>query len=118
MGRTIGTPGGFIRRKHLVPMWLLVGGCLAASAGIYAAVASATHQLTLSAFGSSLALIALVIVARRDDFIEAIAGWLPGYRGERVVRDCLQPLLAEGYDILHDLDIGNGNVDHIVVGVN
>lgn len=41
--------------------------------------------------------------------------WLMGLRGERAVGKALEEL-PPGYRVIHDLDIGRGNVDHVVIG--
>jgi Nuclease-related domain len=42
--------------------------------------------------------------------------WWKGARGEEAVARELEPLAARGYRIIHDVDKGYGNIDHIVVG--
>lgn len=39
-----------------------------------------------------------------------------GIRGEERVAEVLAELEPEGYEVLHDLDMGNGNADHVLVG--
>jgi hypothetical protein len=39
-----------------------------------------------------------------------------GARGEMAVAVLLGPLASKGYRVLHDLDTGHGNVDHVVIG--
>ena len=51
----------------------------------------------------------------RDDF-PALAHVIQGAEGEETVARILEPLGARGYRIIHDLDTGRGNVDHVVVG--
>ncbi|HEX6262725.1 MAG TPA: nuclease-related domain-containing protein [Actinomycetota bacterium] len=41
--------------------------------------------------------------------------WVRGLHGERAVAKALERLPA-GYRVIHDLDIGRGNVDHVVIG--
>jgi hypothetical protein len=42
--------------------------------------------------------------------------WLRGWRGESVVQRILKELEPSGYRIINHLDIGRGDVDHVVVG--
>ncbi len=42
--------------------------------------------------------------------------WLQGARGEESVGGVLEGLAAEGWLTIHDVSLGRGNVDHIVVG--
>lgn len=39
-----------------------------------------------------------------------------GYSGERAVGECLNSLLADGYQVFHDIPFENFNIDHVVVG--
>src|SRR5687767_15947784 len=42
--------------------------------------------------------------------------WLTGASGESQVRNALKELESIGYVIVGDVDIGKGNIDHVVVG--
>jgi hypothetical protein len=42
--------------------------------------------------------------------------WMAGARGEQAVAGVLDELKSEGFRSVHDLDIGRGNVDHVVAG--
>ena len=47
---------------------------------------------------------------------QKVRNLLLGARGElRVARE-LAPLESEGYRVIHDLDTGHGNIDHVIVG--
>lgn len=55
---------------------------------------------------------------RRKDFDEirnAISAWRTGALGEEHVGAILVSL-PEGYTVLHDVDTGKGNLDHVVIG--
>lgn len=41
--------------------------------------------------------------------------WIKGLRGERAVGKALEDLPAS-FVVIHDLDVGRGNVDHVVIG--
>lgn len=42
--------------------------------------------------------------------------WLQGARGERQVGAILDHLSEDGWHVLHDVSLGRGNVDHVLVG--
>jgi hypothetical protein len=42
--------------------------------------------------------------------------WAQGAEGEEVVGKILEGLRAEGWQVIHDVSFGRGNIDHIVVG--
>jgi hypothetical protein len=45
----------------------------------------------------------------------AVDPWLKGYRGERDVADALRACVGNDGYLVHDLDFGRGNVDHVAV---
>jgi hypothetical protein len=45
-----------------------------------------------------------------------IGRWLRGAEGERQVGAALAELTADGWMAIHDVSLGRGNVDHIVIG--
>ena len=45
----------------------------------------------------------------------AIDPWIKGYVGERDVADALRAALGDDCYLIHDIDLGAGNVDHVVV---
>jgi hypothetical protein len=80
--------------------------------------------ITLSFFGIvwlPFSLVGLLVVVgvsfmaskgRRLDSIR----WFLGASGETQVRQTLEALQPLGYRLIDDLDIGRGNVDHVIVG--
>lgn len=46
---------------------------------------------------------------------KAIDPYVKGYRGERDVADALRSALGEDCYLVHDIDLGHGNVDHVAV---
>lgn len=70
--------------------------------------------------GLSLAVVALAAIGvmttvdRR--FSPQADRWLQGAEGEREVAAVLAQLEADGWQALHDVSLGRGNVDHILVG--
>jgi hypothetical protein len=65
-------------------------------------------------------LLALAILWLADRWGKSQArtpfSWMTGARGEQAVARVLDELKAEGFRSIHDLDIGRGNVDHVVAG--
>jgi hypothetical protein len=52
----------------------------------------------------------------RDDPPEFVTRHLRGAEGERATEKALEPLIREGWHAVHDVDIGRGNRDHVLVG--
>src|SRR6188472_2002795 len=44
--------------------------------------------------------------------------WAKGIRGELMVAELLTELEPQGYRVLHDVETGHGNLDHVVIGPN
>jgi len=42
--------------------------------------------------------------------------WAQGAEGEELVGEILEGLTADGWQVIHDVAFGKGNIDHIVVG--
>lgn len=49
-------------------------------------------------------------------FKRDFSAWSQGAEGEEVVGRVLEELAASGWHVIHDVDLGRGNIDHIVVG--
>lgn len=62
-----------------------------------------------------LALIAAMVLAERH-FGETIGRWARGAEGERKVGEILEELYSAGWRVLHDVSLGRGNIDHVLVG--
>jgi len=71
------------------------------------------HGLTLVAI--ELALIAVVVVGERRTGAR-IGRWSRGAEGERKVGEILEELESAGWRVLHDVSLGRGNIDHVLVG--
>jgi len=62
--------------------------------------------------------------ARRRGWLRFLGGrfkrdhgaWAQGAEGEEVVGQILESLVADGWQVIHDVSFGRGNIDHIVVG--
>lgn len=110
----IGTPGGHIRRSRLQRFWLILIGYLLYSLVVALIIKRFAPKADLFVLVS---LGPLVMYGGAAAVREPMRKWLDGWRGERGMARMLSPLLGDDFDILHDLDVGFGNVDHIVVGV-
>lgn len=42
--------------------------------------------------------------------------WSQGAEGEEVVGEILEGLAGDGWNVIHDVSFGRGNIDHIVIG--
>jgi hypothetical protein len=62
-----------------------------------------------------LAAIGAMFAANRW-YSPRIGRWLRGAEGERQVGAALVELTADGWMALHDVSLGRGNVDHILIG--
>lgn len=62
----------------------------------------------LAAFGA--------MVAASRWYTPRIGRWLRGAEGERQVGTALADLAVDGWMALHDVSLGHGNVDHILIG--
>ena len=52
----------------------------------------------------------------RDEPPEHVRRHREAAAGERATAEALQPLLGEGWRVVHDMDTGRGNRDHVLVG--
>ncbi|MEA2550578.1 MAG: hypothetical protein QOE25_347 [Actinomycetota bacterium] len=60
-------------------------------------------------------LAVLVWAVRNNKFVDP-DGLQKGFDGEAIVSRTLSRLEAFGYELIDDVDIGRGNVDHVIVG--
>jgi hypothetical protein len=66
---------------------------------------------------ATLALASIAVVVLADRHLEPRYGrWLRGGRGEQAVGAILDGLAGEGWHVTHDVSLGRGNVDHVLVG--
>jgi nuclease-like protein len=62
--------------------------------------------------------------ARRRGWLRFLGGrfkrdhgsWAQGAEGEEVVGEIPEGLVADGWQVIHDVSFGRGNIDHVVVG--
>lgn len=71
------------------------------------------HGLPLLLF--ALGVIGAIVSADRL-YSEQAGRWLRGAEGERAVGAICAELEAEGWHAIHDVSLGRGNVDHVLVG--
>jgi hypothetical protein len=102
-------------RRATLRVWLLLGifassllgGALAAQLGWLSSRQGAAAAVGLSA----LALLAFYAAEQRS--AQAIA-WITGSRAERDVGSDLDRLRESGGLVFHDVELDNGNIDHVV----
>ena len=82
-----------------------------AAAGVGSAFAADAHVAVIVQVG---AIAALIVVDRA--FIPYVDRWRRGARGEEHVGAVIAALADAGWLGLHDVDLGRGNVDHVLVG--
>ena len=107
-------------RKNKDAVWLITGGLLIATLlVIYLLVNSYKNQETATVI-SVFAFIALIIISRFDKQLEKFSRqnyrtWGKGAGAERAVGNSLEKL-GQDYKLIHDFDMGHGNVDHLCIG--
>jgi hypothetical protein len=66
--------------------------------------------------GLGLGAGAVLVIALIDTPPHYIASWGQGADGERRTARALRGLARAGWHVVHDLDTGRGNIDHVLVG--
>ncbi len=51
-----------------------------------------------------------------DRLAEELDNWRQGAEGERKVGEILEGLQPAGWHVIHDVSLGHGNIDHVLVG--
>jgi hypothetical protein len=64
--------------------------------------------------GIGVAIAAVGILA--DSPPHHIERWRQGAEGEKATAKALRKLVGSGWTVLHDIDVGRGNIDHVAVG--
>lgn len=111
----LGKAGGFVGGRAFKMMVAIFGGL---GAGVLVALAATRLEGVARLVVSALVIAAVAAVSwmgRDGGRLDALP-WLQGYRGERAVGQALRDLVPLGYRIIHDVETGFGNIDHIVVG--
>lgn len=67
-------------------------------------------------WGLGLGLAAGMVMVLADSPPHHIERWRQGAEGEKATAKALRRLVADGWLLINDIDIGRGNVDHILVG--
>jgi hypothetical protein len=100
-------------RKRVRPLYL----AFIAGAYLPLALLATLHQLDWLSFFAGLTSGALVAIAAwiHDDPPEFIAQWGRGAEAEARTETALKPLLQEGWKMRHDIDLGRGNADHLLL---
>lgn len=113
-GRAFGVAGGYAgahARKLRIRLLLTVAGSLL----VLLTAGPILGLRGLALVIVELAAIGLMIGANRL-YSPRIDNWLQGAEGERNVAAVLEELKADGWQALHDVSLGRGNIDHILVG--
>ena len=96
--------------------WILpIGGAVevAVAAGVGAALRPDHLELYVGiGLGIAIATVLLVL----DSPPHHIERWRQGAQGEQATAKALRPLVRAGWTLVHDVDTGRGNLDHILIG--
>lgn len=111
--RALAEPGGHARARGLELNKRLLAVVVASLIAILAAWLLGFRGVDLTLI--ALAAIAAMLGANRL-YSPQIERWLQGAKGERDVAAVLAELEADGWQSLHDISLGRGNIDHILVG--
>lgn len=71
------------------------------------------QPVILTVFAVVMCGVAIWRIARLVPTVRQLA---LGYRGEKVVGQCLEQLRAKGYQVFHDIEGDGHNIDHALVG--
>lgn len=100
------------RRRSRVAVWALVSPFLAAGVSGLALAGHYWSWLAGMSFGAGLA----VLLALRESPPWYVEKWRIGAEGERKTAKALRRLDCSRWLVLHDIECGRGNYDHVVVG--
>jgi len=111
---TLRAPGQFARRRGLELAFRPV------LVGVLALLAILLAWSVVGLRGTSLVLFELgaigaMLIAGRL-YSDQADRWLRGAEGEKAVGKVCTELEADGWHAIHDVSLGHGNVDHILVG--
>lgn len=88
-----------------------------AQIGILALLGVALQPAHLELFlGLGLGMAAAMGMVTLDSPPPHIEHWRQGAEGERATAKALRRLVRAGWALVHDIDVGRGNIDHILVG--
>lgn len=105
------------RRAWLKRVWWLLppAGLLVGAAPVLLALLLARDQFSLFV-GVGLGAGVTFVVAMLLSPPAHIEQWREGAEGERSTAKALKPLLKAGWVVVHDIQTGKANVDHVLVG--
>lgn len=99
----------------LLMLLALLGFVLIISLFKQVSVSQRLQVLILITFLVGFIVLAVNFLERRSD--EVSDSWLKGARGEWRVGVAITPITHdENFRVLNDLNIGHGNIDHVIVG--
>jgi hypothetical protein len=111
---TLRTPGQFARERGLeLALKPVLIAFLALLAILVAWIGIGLRGVPLTLF--ELGAIGVMVGADRLYSTQA-ARWLRGAEGEKAVGAICAELEADGWHAIHDVSLGHGNVDHILIG--
>ena len=94
-----------------------MAGVAAAEVGIATALGAVLQPDRLELYsGIGIGVALAMAVMFLDSPPHYIERWRQGAEGEQATAKALRPLVRGGWILLHDVDTGRGNLDHIVVG--
>jgi hypothetical protein len=67
-------------------------------------------------WGLGLGISVTTLIALGDSPPERIDKWRRGVYGEKATAKRLRGLVRRGWVLVHDIDIGRGNIDHVLIG--
>lgn len=106
--------GQYLRNQVHIRAYLVFGVLVVAlPLAVFAMFQSAGTALVISL--GTFAAVAIVWRLTNGGILDPTS-WIRGLRGERTVGRLLEPMEANGYVVIHDIDTGFGNIDHAVVG--
>ncbi len=112
--RTRREPGEYTRQSllRLRMRCLLVLGCFAVATDVIGRLLR-FHGVTFELAELALLGVCLVVLRFAVPLVERLE---QGASGERVVGEMLDELADSGWHVMHDIEVGHGNVDHIALG--
>src|SRR3954451_17974120 len=67
-------------------------------------------------WGLGLGVSFAMVLVLADSPPPRIERWRQAAHGEKATAKALKPLIRKGWIVVHDIDTGRGNFDHILVG--
>ncbi len=92
----------------------MVGMC--GVAGVSVSAASRFQGVIACGWGAIVLLVSFWVAPRVTRLLKDYQNLQLGFRGERLVGEQLNQLLARGFHVFHDVPFDGFNIDHVVVG--